>query len=72
MWLKSLQHPRATEGSLDEEREALKRAPSLRFRLIGIGCLVISIIAALSINFVFDYSRRLADLSYDRLLRSAL
>ncbi|MEL0637190.1 sensor histidine kinase [Marinomonas sp. TI.3.20] len=72
MWQKSLQNQSPTERNLSEEREALKRAPSLRFRFIVVGSLVISIIAALAISFVFDYSNRLADLSYDRLLRSAL
>ena len=34
--------------------------------------MVIGIIAGLAINLIFDYSQKLADLSYDRLLRSAL
>lgn len=72
MWRKSPQHQSPAERILNEEREALKRAPSLRFRFILAGVLLISIIALLAVNFVFDYSRRLADLSYDRLLRSAL
>ncbi|REG86449.1 sensor histidine kinase [Marinomonas pollencensis] len=72
MWPRSAKLKSLTEAPLYEEREVLKRVPSLRFRLIGIGCVVISIIAALAINFVFEYSQRLADLSYDRLLRSAL
>ncbi|MBU2239838.1 MAG: sensor histidine kinase, partial [Gammaproteobacteria bacterium] len=43
-----------------------------RFRFILAGVLVIGIIAGLAINLIFDYSQKLADLSYDRLLRSAL
>ncbi|MEP3349310.1 MAG: sensor histidine kinase [Marinomonas sp.] len=68
MWPKSLHHQNLSE----EEITALNKAPSLRFRFILAGVLVISIIAALAVNLVFDYSRKLADLSYDRLLRSAL
>lgn len=68
MWPKSLHHQNLSE----EEITALNKAPSLRFRFILAGALVISIIAALAVNLVFDYSRKLADLSYDRLLRSAL
>ena len=62
---------RALEVHL-EEQLALKRAPSLRFRFILAGVLVIGVIAALAVNLVFDYSQKLADLSYDRLLRSAI
>lgn len=68
MWPKSLHHQNLSE----EEITALNKAPSLRFRFILAGALVISIIAALAVNLVFDYSRKLSDLSYDRLLRSAL
>ncbi|WOD07798.1 sensor histidine kinase [Marinomonas sp. GJ51-6] len=68
MWPKSLHHQNLSE----EEITALNKAPSLRFRFILAGVLVIGIIAALAVNLVFDYSRKLADLSYDRLLRSAL
>lgn len=68
MWPKSLHNQNLSE----EEITALNKAPSLRFRFILAGVLVISIIAALAVNLVFDYSRKLADLSYDRLLRSAL
>jgi two-component system sensor histidine kinase TctE len=69
MWQKSLNHQNLSE---EEEKSALKKAPSLRFRFILAGVLVIGIIAGLAVNLVFDYSRKLADLSYDRLLRSAL
>jgi two-component system sensor histidine kinase TctE len=69
MWQKSLNHRNLSE---EEERNALRKAPSLRFRFIVGGVLVIGIIASLAINLIFDYSQKLADLSYDRLLRSAL
>lgn len=49
-----------------------ERTPSLRRRFIVGGIIIISVIAGLAINFVFEYSQRLADISYDRLLRSAL
>ncbi|NLQ16926.1 sensor histidine kinase [Marinomonas sp. M1K-6] len=68
MWQKSPDHHSLSE----EENRALKKAPSLRFRFILAGVLVIGIIAGLAINLIFDYSQKLADLSYDRLLRSAL
>ncbi|GAB3477716.1 sensor histidine kinase N-terminal domain-containing protein [Marinomonas epiphytica] len=58
--------------TLFEESRALKRAPSLRFRLILAGVVVIGIIAGLAVNLVFNYSQKLADLSFDRLLRSAI
>jgi two-component system sensor histidine kinase TctE len=66
MWQKSL------NLSEEEEKKALKKAPSLRFRFILTGALVIGVIAVLAVNLIFDYSQKLADLSYDRLLRSAL
>ncbi|MGO2234417.1 sensor histidine kinase [Marinomonas sp. UCMA 3892] len=69
MWQKSPNHRALSE---DEEKKALENAPSLRFRFILAGVLVIGIIAGLAINLIFDYSQKLADLSYDRLLRSAL
>jgi two-component system sensor histidine kinase TctE len=69
MWQKSLNHQSLSE---EEEKNALRKAPSLRFRFILAGVLVIGIIAGLAINLIFDYSQKLADLSYDRLLRSAL
>lgn len=69
MWQKSLNHQNLSE---EEEQSALRKAPSLRFRFILAGFLVIGIIAGLAINLIFDYSQKLADLSYDRLLRSAL
>lgn len=69
MWQKSLNPPNLSE---EEEKNALKQAPSLRFRFILAGVLVIGIIAALAVNLIFNYSQKLADLSYDRLLRSAL
>ncbi|WP_421853663.1 sensor histidine kinase N-terminal domain-containing protein [Marinomonas sp.] len=69
MWQKSPNHRTLSE---DEEKKALDNAPSLRFRFILAGVLVIGIIASLAINLIFDYSQKLADLSYDRLLRSAL
>ncbi len=69
MWQKSLNHRNLSE---EEERNALRKAPSLRVRFIVGGVLVIGIIASLAINLIFDYSQKLADLSYDRLLRSAL
>ncbi|MBR7889235.1 sensor histidine kinase [Marinomonas sp. A79] len=69
MWQKSPNHQSLSE---EEESKALKKAPSLRFRFILAGVLVIGIIASLAINLIFDYSQKLADLSYDRLLRSAL
>lgn len=65
-------HKLARHQNQSEENQALRRAPSLRFRFILAGMFVIGMIAGLAINLVFDYSRRLADLSYDRLLRSAL
>jgi two-component system sensor histidine kinase TctE len=69
MWQKSPNHRTLSE---DEEKKALESAPSLRFRFILAGVLIIGIIAGLAINLIFDYSQKLADLSYDRLLRSAL
>ncbi|MCB5162729.1 sensor histidine kinase [Marinomonas algarum] len=69
MWQTSLNQPNLSE---EEEKKALARAPSLRFRFIVAGVLVIGVIAGLAINLIFDYSQKLADLSYDRLLRSAL
>jgi len=69
MWQKSRNHRNLSE---EEEKNALRKAPSLRFRFIVGGVLVIGIIAGLAINLIFDYSQKLADLSYDRLLRSAL
>ncbi|PYF83190.1 two-component system sensor histidine kinase TctE [Marinomonas alcarazii] len=69
MWQKSLNHQNLSE---EEEQSALRKAPSLRFRFILTGFLVIGVIASLAINLIFDYSQKLADLSYDRLLRSAL
>lgn len=69
MWQKSPNHQTLSEA---EEKKALANAPSLRFRFILAGVLVIGIIAGLAINLIFDYSQKLADLSYDRLLRSAL
>lgn len=50
----------------------LSQAPSLRKRFILAGTAVIAVIALVAINLVFSYSQRLADLSYDRLLLSAL
>jgi len=50
----------------------LKKAPSLRKRFILAGTILISAIALVTIQFVFSYSQKLADLSYDRLLLSAL
>jgi len=65
MWQKS--------ASLAEnEALELQKAPSLRKRFILSGAGVISVIALIAINLVFNYSQRLADLSYDRLLLSAL
>ncbi|MBJ7538798.1 sensor histidine kinase [Marinomonas transparens] len=73
MWQKShLKHSDTSPSEIAAERRALKKAPSLRFRFILAGVLVIGVIASLAINLVFDSSRKLADLSYDRLLRSAL
>ncbi len=69
MWQKSLNHQNLSE---EEEKNALRKAPSLRFRFILAGVLVIGVIAGVAVNLVFDYSQKLADLSYDRLLRSAL
>ena len=69
MWQKS---PNQRTLNDDEEKRALAKAPSLRFRFILAGVLVIGVIAVLAINLIFDYSQKLADLSYDRLLRSAL
>mgnify|MGYP000330175288 CR=1 FL=1 len=56
------------------ETEALElnKAPSLRKRFILAGSAVITVIALIAVNLVFNYSQRLADLSYDRLLLSAL
>ena len=68
MWQKSL----SPQNLSEDEKQALKNAPSLRFRFIIAGVLVIGVIAAIAVNLIFDYSRQLADLSYDRLLRSAL
>ncbi len=68
MWQKSL----SPQNLSDDEKLALKKAPSLRFRFIVSGVIVICVIAGIAINLIFDYSRQLADLSYDRLLRSAL
>lgn len=67
MWRKLPNYQSPTEEEL-----ALKQAPSLRVRFILSGIGIISIIAIIAINLVFNYSQRLADLSYDRLLRSAL
>lgn len=65
MWQKS--------ASLAEnEALELEKAPSLRKRFILSGAGVIGFIALIAINLVFNYSQRLADLSYDRLLLSAL
>lgn len=50
----------------------LNKAPSLRKRFILAGSGIIAVIALIAINLVFNYSQRLADLSYDRLLLSAL
>jgi len=56
----------------ETEALELKKAPSLRKRFIFAGTGVIAVIALIAINLVFNYSQRLADLSYDRLLLSAL
>ena len=49
-----------------------RRSPSLRGRFVTVGVVTIAVIALLAMKLVFDYSQRLADISYDRLLRSAL
>ena len=67
MWQKLSNYP-----SQNEEAQALKNAPSLRKRFILAGVGVIGVIALIAINLVVNYSQRLADFSYDRLLRSAL
>ncbi|SBS30248.1 Swarming motility regulation sensor protein RssA [Marinomonas spartinae] len=67
MWQKFLCRQKPNKGELVSES-----TPSLRRRFIIGGISIISVIAALAINFVFEYSQRLADISYDRLLRSAL
>ncbi|CUB02177.1 sensor histidine kinase [Marinomonas fungiae] len=67
MWRKLPQPTNALEHSLDYQH-----SPSLRGRFIVVGSFTIILIAALAIKLVFDYSERLADISYDRLLRSAL
>lgn len=54
------------------EAQELNKAPSLRKRFILAGAGVIAVIALIAVNLVFNYSQRLADLSYDRLLLSAL
>lgn len=56
----------------DIEALELNKAPSLRKRFILAGSGIIAVIALIAINLVFNYSQRLADLSYDRLLLSAL
>lgn len=67
MWLKSL-----SERNQIEDTPSLKQVPSLRKRFIIAGIALISFIALITIQLVFTYSKNLADLSYDRLLRSAL
>lgn len=67
MWRKLPQQANAIEQALD-----YRRSPSLRRRFIVVGVCSIVLIAVLAIKLVFDYSERLADISYDRLLRSAL
>ncbi|TPE50542.1 sensor histidine kinase [Maribrevibacterium harenarium] len=60
-------HPTPAAEALEQ-----KQAPSLRFRFLLTGILLIGFIAGLAIKLVFDYSQKLADLSFDRLLQSAL
>ncbi|SBS36137.1 Sensor protein QseC [Marinomonas aquimarina] len=67
MWRKLPPQTSVLERSLD-----YRHSPSLRGRFIAVGAFTIILIAALAIKLVFDYSERLADISYDRLLRSAL
>lgn len=67
MWRKLPQQSNAVEASLD-----YKHSPSLRGRFIVVGVFTIILIAILAIKLVFNYSERLADISYDRLLKSAL
>ena len=67
MWRKLPPQTSVLEKSLD-----YRHSPSLRGRFIVVGSFTIILIAALAIKLVFDYSERLADISYDRLLRSAL
>ena len=67
MWRKSPQPTSVVEHSLDYQH-----SPSLRGRFIVVGVLTIGLIAMIAIKLVVDYSERLADISYDRLLRSAL
>ncbi len=67
MWRRSLRPLNAYERQHD-----YRHSPSLRGRFIVVGAFTIILIALLAIKLVFDYSERLADISYDRLLRSAL
>ncbi|TDO98833.1 sensor histidine kinase [Marinomonas balearica] len=67
MWRKLLQPQRPLDDNLE-----LQRAPSLRVRFILTGMLVIGVITGIAVKLVFDYSQKLADLSYDRLLKSAI
>ncbi|MBM6551970.1 sensor histidine kinase [Marinomonas ostreistagni] len=67
MWRRSPQPRSVLEDSLD-----YVHSPSLRGRFIVVGAFTIGLIAMIAIKLVFDYSERLADISYDRLLRSAL
>lgn len=53
-------------------RAYFHRPPSLRRRFILVGALLIGTIALTTIQLVASYSQKLADLSYDRLLRSAI
>ncbi|MFD1382570.1 sensor histidine kinase [Rhodanobacter aciditrophus] len=66
MWRKLPQH------NASESLAEYRRSPSLRGRFVAVGIVTITFIAVLAMKLVFDYSQRLADISYDRLLRSAL
>lgn len=61
-----------SERNQIEDEASSKPVPSLRRRFIIGGVTLISFIALITIQLVFTYSQNLADLSYDRLLRSAL
>lgn len=67
MWQKFPSYQSETEEAI-----ALRTAPSLRRRLYLAGITIIAAIALIAVNLVFNYSQKLADFSYDRLLRSAL
>jgi len=55
------------------ERNALRKAPSLRVRLsVAAGGWCIWYYCRLAINLIFDTVSKVADLSYDRLLRALL